>query len=105
MFRRFVIGLAELLQVLCIVAMTLGGAAAGLGAATLMADHMGRSAETIGDIGMAAGGLVGFVVSVTVAAILFAFAETARNTRRLVFLLQTRGMAPPAPPRPPVRAG
>lgn len=105
MFRRFIIGLAELLQVVCIIVVTLGGAAAGLGAATLMADHMGRSADTIGDIGMVAGGVVGFVISVTTAAILFALAETARNTRRLVFLLQTRGVAAPPSPRPPVRAG
>ncbi len=105
MFRRFIIGLAELLQIICIVVVTLGGAAAGLGAATLLADHMGRSADTIGNIGMVAGGAVGFVISVTIAAILFAFAETARNTRRLVFLLQTRGLAPPSSPRPPVQAG
>lgn len=87
-FRRFIIGLAEGLQVVGIACVTLAfgaiGAAIGHGMfsgpfVSFAAHRMSSVAELIGFI---VGGFVGFTISATAAALLFTLSQIENNTRQ-----------------------
>ena len=83
--RRLFIVMAELMQVVSLLAWTIGGAWAGGRLAAVAIDY-GYVAGTwprdgILNAGLVAGGVVGFAISATAAAVVFAFAQIELNTR------------------------
>ena len=91
-FRRFVIVIAEAMQVLSMVICTLlggiFGAASGafrsaifVSSSNINIDGVGQVASTGAVIGVCIGAIAGFVVSSTVASIVFCFVQIERNTR------------------------
>ena len=88
-FRRFVIGMTEFFQWISIIIVTFASAIVGKTYSTLAWPNAGTvrfADQSIGSIseiaGMIIGGIVGFVVSGTVAAFLFILIEIAANTRQ-----------------------
>ena len=100
-FRRFVIGLAEVIQIISMIAFTLlcgvvGGAYGtmlGLDFGNLQFANQGAT-STGALLGFGAGALVGFTTSATVAAFLFVLAEIAMNTRDTNRLLRLQANLP-----------
>ena len=86
--RRFIIALAEILQVLSLLLWTSGGAWGGMRAARIAFEYgylrnTAITLETATDAGLVLGGLIGFVLSVTAAALVFTFAQIEVNTREV----------------------
>ena len=83
--RRLIIVLAELMQVVSLVVWTLGCAWAGSHLAVLALDQgyvpQPWTKDSVVTAGIIAGGVVGFAISATAAAIVFAFAQIELNTR------------------------
>ena len=83
--RRLVIVLAELLQIVSIVIWTLGGTWAGGRLAALAIEYRYLPStwptDNLFHAGLIAGGIVGFAISATAAAVVFAFAQIELNTR------------------------
>ncbi len=85
--RRLIIVLAEIVQVFSLILWTVGGGWAGARGARIAFDY-GHLTDILPldraiDAGMALGAFVGFVISATVAALVFAFAQIEVNTREL----------------------
>ena len=83
-FRRFFIVLAELVQVFSLLLWTIGGAWGGARVARVAFDYgylWNLPQDNALHVGMVLGGLIGFVISATAAAIVFAFAQIELNTR------------------------
>ena len=84
-FRRLFIVMAEVMQVVSILAWTIGGIWAGgrLADVAINYGYVARSwpRDDVFNAGLVAGGVVGFAISATAAAIVFAFAQIELNTR------------------------
>ena len=84
-FRRFFIILAELMQVCSLLLWTIGGAWGGARVARIAFDYGYLQnllpLDSALNAGVVLGGLIGFVISATAAAIVFAFAQIELNTR------------------------
>lgn len=94
-FRRFVIGIAEAVQILSMIVCTLWGGAFGAASGALRSsmfgmlgnvqvDGLGTVASTGAVLGFILGALSGFVISSTLAGVVFTFAQIERNTRSLL---------------------
>lgn len=90
-FRRFVIVIAEVMQILSMLVVTLYGGVIGAYSGSVFGlstgvriEGLGEVASVGGVVGFCMGALVGFFLSATAAAILFAFVQIERNTRILL---------------------
>ena len=85
--RRLFIVMAEVMQVVSILAWTIGGIWAGGRLADFAIDHgyvaKAWPRDDVFNAGLVAGGVVGFAISATAAAIVFAFAQIELNTREV----------------------
>jgi hypothetical protein len=85
--RKLIIGLAEMMQVVSLLVWTIGGAWGGARAVTVAVDagyfHNVIPLESGQTVGIVLGGLVGFAISATAAAVVFAFAQIEANTREV----------------------
>ena len=86
-FRRSVIQLAEAVQVILMIVMTLAGGLVGMSWGRLIALSSGETGGAA-FIGFIIGAGVGFIYAATSAALLFAMSETASNTAELVALFK-----------------
>jgi len=91
-FRRFVIGISELLAVLAIALVTLGAAYAGYKFIHLIT---GQADQAL--IGLLLGACLGFLLSALPAAAMFMLGEIAHNSHK-TFLLLEENLTSPAPP-------
>jgi len=94
LFRRFVVAMVEFFQVIFIVIATVGGARAGYlivqiynagpyATRPTMFIDIGLGPMPASEVvGIAAGGVVGFVTTATAAALIFLLVEIMKNTRR-----------------------
>jgi len=111
-FRRLVIGIAEAVAVVSIFVCTLiaglvgaasgafrSGTFAALSNAEVNLQSLGAPVSTGTVVGFFVGAVGGFVVSSTLAGILFIFAQIERNTRSLLYQESFRGSDPRAAPR------
>ena len=85
-FRRAVIGIAEVVQIVVMIGMTLIGGFAGIFRSivfelTQRFDADGIDYRSNGNWGLVLGASVAFVVSTTVAALIFTLAQIEVNTR------------------------
>ena len=92
--RRLIIALAELVQVLSLLLWTIGGAWGGGRVARIIFDY-GYLRNTLPldsaiNAGLVLGGIVGFVLSATAAALVFAFAQIEVNTREVARYYEKR---------------
>jgi hypothetical protein len=90
-FRRFVILIAEVMQILSMLVGTLYGGVIGAASGSMFGPATGVRIERLGEVasvggvvGFCIGALGGFVLSATFAAILFALSQIERNTRILL---------------------
>lgn len=83
--RRLIIVLAELMQVVSLAAWTGGGAWVGARLTRMAIDYRYAPSswplDTLVNTGIAAGGLAGFAIAATAAAVVFALAQIELNTR------------------------
>ena len=110
-FRRLFIVMAEVMQVVSILAWTIGGIWAGGRLADFAIDY-GYVAKTwprddVFNAGLVAGGVVGFAISATAAAIVFAFAQIELNTRDVAryYIERRKSEMAPGDRRPPPGRG
>ena len=86
-FRRFIIVIAELMQVFSLLLWTAGGIWGGSRAARIVLDsgylRDFLTADNAPVVGAVVGGLAGLVISATAAAIVFSFAQIEVNTREV----------------------
>jgi hypothetical protein len=96
-FRRFVIGISEVLAIILIVAVTFVSALAGYKFIHFLT---GQPDQAL--IGLLVGSCIGFIVSALPAAAMFTLAEIADNSRKTVLLLEENLVAtPPATQQQP----
>ena len=92
--RRLIIVLAEIVQVFSLILWTVGGGWAGARGAQIAFDY-GHLTDILPlaraiDVGMALGAFIGFVISATAAALVFAFAQIEVNTREVAHYYMDR---------------
>lgn len=82
-FRRAIIRLGEICALLLVICFTIGGAGLGYLVSASMrhaTDYSIPDAIRHFDVGLWAGGVVGFLISILITATFFAMVEIARNT-------------------------